>query len=594
MPRRRSLRATSVLGSVPSRLELRISSPSGTQHLETGRIVADTDRRARRTARARHRRRADSPSPSAAPRPASAARARRRPRARAHHPLPARSRSLRGQLRSARRARLVAWRRTSRGQRTTRLPRFPAVPRGDPRRRSKRWAMLAAMRGVAGIAVVACALAAASVARADGPSDEELAKQERRQLLHRAAAHQLHDRYRPRLSARASTTTTTAIATIRGSRPRRTSTACSCRASRRPAALQFHWLDFDAPKIFDSPYRIRSQLIYERNINQNYFGIGNARSSRCIPGLAGDVRVTSPTTPPPQQQVAGGTTFGKYDEYDLAAADLHRERRAAVPATIACACSVASGSRTRGFATTPASRSTRPTPTGSGDDRDRGADPARDRLRCRHTRRLQRRLRQLPAARHLVRHARLRARSESRRVRRRGGRRRHRSRSARSTTTCASMIAARGYWSPLPTRADLVLAGRARVRGARPRHAVLQHGHVPVHRGSAHRSRRSPHAARVSPGSVRRPGDGARTTTRSRWTFAHARFWRQRFAFILVPFLDIGRPYDRDVRADVPRLAPGVRRRAADRVEPRDDHHGRLRVQSNEDTGFYVNFNHMF
>jgi len=40
--------------------------------------------------------------------------------------------------------------------------------------------------------------------------------------------------------------------------------------------LQFHWLDFDAPKIGDTPYRIRSQLIYERNINQNYFGQGNA------------------------------------------------------------------------------------------------------------------------------------------------------------------------------------------------------------------------------------------------------------------------------------------------------------------------------
>src|SRR5690242_978792 len=39
--------------------------------------------------------------------------------------------------------------------------------------------------------------------------------------------------------------------------------------------LQFHWLDFDAPKVAGTPYRLRGQLIYERNINQNYFGLGD-------------------------------------------------------------------------------------------------------------------------------------------------------------------------------------------------------------------------------------------------------------------------------------------------------------------------------
>src|SRR5205085_1366839 len=36
--------------------------------------------------------------------------------------------------------------------------------------------------------------------------------------------------------------------------------------------IQFHWLDYDAPRIFGTPYRVRSQLIYGRNIVQNYFG----------------------------------------------------------------------------------------------------------------------------------------------------------------------------------------------------------------------------------------------------------------------------------------------------------------------------------
>src|ERR1700759_496418 len=39
--------------------------------------------------------------------------------------------------------------------------------------------------------------------------------------------------------------------------------------------VQFHWLDFDIPKLLDTPSRFRSQLIYARNINNNYFGIGS-------------------------------------------------------------------------------------------------------------------------------------------------------------------------------------------------------------------------------------------------------------------------------------------------------------------------------
>lgn len=39
--------------------------------------------------------------------------------------------------------------------------------------------------------------------------------------------------------------------------------------------LQFHWLDVDMPTIADSPLRFRSQLIFQRNIEQHYFGLGS-------------------------------------------------------------------------------------------------------------------------------------------------------------------------------------------------------------------------------------------------------------------------------------------------------------------------------
>ena len=39
--------------------------------------------------------------------------------------------------------------------------------------------------------------------------------------------------------------------------------------------LQFHWLDVDAPTIAGSPFRFRSQLIFQRNTEQHYFGLGS-------------------------------------------------------------------------------------------------------------------------------------------------------------------------------------------------------------------------------------------------------------------------------------------------------------------------------
>ena len=38
--------------------------------------------------------------------------------------------------------------------------------------------------------------------------------------------------------------------------------------------LQFHWLDYDAPLINDSSWRLRAAVIVGRNTSQNYFGRG--------------------------------------------------------------------------------------------------------------------------------------------------------------------------------------------------------------------------------------------------------------------------------------------------------------------------------
>lgn len=81
--------------------------------------------------------------------------------------------------------------------------------------------------------------------------------------------------------------------------------------------VQFHWLDYDAPKIFDTPYRIRSQLIFARNINSNYFGLGNAAlRPLAFPGQPGMTYDNYADYAAAQQRVAGGTTYTKYDQFD--------------------------------------------------------------------------------------------------------------------------------------------------------------------------------------------------------------------------------------------------------------------------------------
>lgn len=82
--------------------------------------------------------------------------------------------------------------------------------------------------------------------------------------------------------------------------------------------VQFHWLDYDAPAIGGTPYRIRSQAIYARNTDQHFFGIdagamqpltftGAGRSYDRFAEYNDDLRALRPD----------GTTLSRYDHYDV-------------------------------------------------------------------------------------------------------------------------------------------------------------------------------------------------------------------------------------------------------------------------------------
>lgn len=82
--------------------------------------------------------------------------------------------------------------------------------------------------------------------------------------------------------------------------------------------LQFHWLDYDAPAVAGTSYRIRSQAIYARNTDQHFFGVdaaamqplsftGADRSFDRFSEYNDALRAVRPD----------GTTLSRYDHYDV-------------------------------------------------------------------------------------------------------------------------------------------------------------------------------------------------------------------------------------------------------------------------------------
>lgn len=354
---------------------------------------------------------------------------------------------------------------------------------------------------------------------------------------------------------------------------------------------QFHWLDFDAPKIFETPYRIRSQLIVQRNINNNYFGLGN----RALPPLAfpGAAKTYGSYADYIHDQALIGTdgqTFGKYDQYDLLR-----------PIFIASIERLFADDRVRVLGGFGVSYARIRDYTGKQVD---AVDSAGQSTKA-------------PEAT-----TRLRDDCDAGRIVGCSGGRDDYLRLGISYDTrdyepdpnsgsfldlaldagsvalgsqydyLRLLVAARGYWSPFPDAADLVLAGRvlfeAQTNGA-PFFSMntLPFTEDPRAGLGGHRTLRGFRQDRFV-GSVM-----TLANTELRWTWGDVELKGQRFAFILAPFFDIGRPFDslgglslRNWQASY----GGAFRIAWNLATVVTVDYGR----STEDTGFYVNFNHIF
>jgi hypothetical protein len=81
--------------------------------------------------------------------------------------------------------------------------------------------------------------------------------------------------------------------------------------------LQYHWLDFDAPKIGDTPYRVRSQLIFERNTASNYFGIGDQSLGKLSFPAISEQFTDFTTYSNALEKVFDGKTYERFNQYDL-------------------------------------------------------------------------------------------------------------------------------------------------------------------------------------------------------------------------------------------------------------------------------------
>lgn len=355
--------------------------------------------------------------------------------------------------------------------------------------------------------------------------------------------------------------------------------------------LQFHWLDFDAPKIFESKYRVRSQLIYQRNINNNYFGLGeHSLDALRYPGGTQGYGSYADYTHDQQRLLADGTAYTKYDQYDLLRPVFIAsiERQFADDRVRVLGGFGFSYARIRTYdgktvdatnaagdtvdATQPSTRLGEDCAAGklvgcsggrdnfvrfgvSYDTRDYEPDPNSGVF--------------LDLA---IDAGTVALGSEYDYVR--------------------ALAAARGYWSPFPAAADFVLAGRAMIEAQSKGAPFFSMDTLPFTEDprsglGGHRTLRGFRQDRFV-GSVM-----TLANVEARWTWGHAKVKGQRFAFMLVPFFDIGRPYDSLGDLTVRRWRSsygGAFRIAWNLATIVTVDYGR----STEDTGFYINFNHIF
>lgn len=306
--------------------------------------------------------------------------------------------------------------------------------------------------------------------------------------------------------------------------------------------VQFHWLDFDAPHLADSPYRIRAQFIFARATNSNYFGLGER-----------SLDVTEP--------------YSKYDQYDLLKpagiasversfdhvrlfaglgflyARVHEYAGTRLAADCAAGLLVGCEGGRDHYVRLGISY----------DTRDFEPDPNRGVF--------------LDAALDV------------------------------GTVAVGSaydyarfLVAARGYYSPI--RADLVLATRAVFEWQSAGTPFFSMNTLPF----TEDPRQGLGGLRTLRGFRQDRFVGpvmALFNQEVRWTFARTKLWRQKLAFIAVPFFDVGRPFDKLSDVSLARWQPS--------------YGGALRISWNlativtaeyglspDDSGFYINFGHIF
>jgi hypothetical protein len=355
--------------------------------------------------------------------------------------------------------------------------------------------------------------------------------------------------------------------------------------------LQYHWLDYDAPEIGRTPYRIRAALVIGRNTAASYYGYGEASRTLRFPGSPeayeryDDYRAAQRRVDP-----VTGAAYTRYDSVDalrpvllLGGERSFLDKRLRVLGGVGLAyvrIRDYTGARVEAIDAAGARVEALQAPTRLREDCDAGVlvgcEGGRDhyaRLAIAYdTRDFE------PDPNRGV-FADLELDVGTRLL---GG----------EHTYAKVLGAARGWWSPFPARADLVLAGR-----------VLAHV----------QSRGTPFAAMAIMPFTEDPrfGMGGHRTMRGfrqdrfvgyletlanaevRWTFARTTVKRQRLAFIAVPFFDYGRAFDRARDFTLRGWRPS--------------YGGALRVSwnlstigtfeygiSGEGTGFYANFGHMF
>jgi hypothetical protein len=351
--------------------------------------------------------------------------------------------------------------------------------------------------------------------------------------------------------------------------------------------LQYHWLDYDAPRIAGTQYRLRGQLIYARNTAASYYGLREADRRLHFPGAPGTFDRYADYVAA-EKQITGGVAYTKYDQLDgiRPVAQLALER-ALGHVRILGGVSLAyarirdyTGTTVDAIDATGAATTAPNATTRFREDCDAhrlvGCGGGRDgalRLAVSYdTRDYEPDPNSGIAAELDVDIGTPALGGEYEYVR--------------------ALAAVRGYWSPVPERTDLVLAGRLLGLTQTEGTPFFSMNLLPfiedVRTGlGGHRTMRGFRQDRFV-GHVE-----ATASVELRWTFARTCVLRQKLAFIVVPFADLGRAFDH--YAD---LSPHGWR---------PSYGGALRVSWNlatigtleygisaEGTGTYVNFGHMF